>query len=51
MKIEGNKLTADEGKIIVNKSDSEINGKIFYLGIYDNADNYEEINEPENKSV
>jgi len=46
MKIEGNKITADDGKIIVNKENSETSGILFYIGIHDSVDNYIEIDEP-----
>lgn len=46
MQIEGNKLTAEEGKIIARKEDNEIVGKVLYLGNVDSIDNYVEIDEP-----
>lgn len=44
------KLTANEGKVIISKKLDEENkpniiSKEIYLGIYDNEDNYEEVDE------
>jgi len=45
MKIEGNKITAAEGKEIYNVSNPEIYGKTITLGINDSADNWSERDE------
>lgn len=46
----GNIYTAEEGKIIVRKSDNFIMGKDIDLGIDDSINNYQEIDEPEEES-
>ena len=45
MKIEGNKITADEGREIYNVSNPEIYGKNITLGINDSPDNWAERDE------
>ena len=42
MKIEGNKITADEGKEIYNLSNPDIYGKTIILGKNDSIDNWAE---------
>jgi len=42
MKIEGNKITADEGKEIYNISNPDIYGKTITLGINDSPENWAE---------
>jgi hypothetical protein len=51
MTIDGNKITADEGKIIVHKTIAEINGTVFYLSIHDSPENYKEIDPPLQQDV
>lgn len=46
MKIENNKLIADEGKKIIKKDGTETDGvKVIYLASSDSADNYKEIDD------
>ena len=45
MKIEGNKITADEGNEIYNISNPEIYGKIIHVGKNDSIDNWGERDE------
>lgn len=40
------KLMADEGKTFARKSDGEVLGTVLYLGKFDVAENYEEIDQP-----
>ena len=42
MKIEGNKITADEGKEIYNISNPDVYGKTITLGVNDNVENWAE---------
>ena len=47
MTIEKNKITADEGKIFALKSTGEVVANQLWLGVNDSADNYVEVDEPE----
>ena len=42
MKIEANKITADEGMEIYNISNSDVYGKTIILGVNDNVENWAE---------
>ena len=51
MTIDGNKITAGEGKIFASKETGEIVAKTLYLGIVDSADNYIEVDEPKQEEL
>jgi hypothetical protein len=52
MKVEnGNHLIAKDGKLLKNKKTGEVYGNELWLGNIDSVDNYEEVDDEENKLI